>query len=674
MKIAPINLAHRVNQLQHPNYKYKSQEIASDTQTETSVNGIYYLPIMETKNSPRTISFLGKLVHIVDGGIHANNMQHFLKAVRNDADIQMHDVALNTKDRSVKQLKSAEEQLRNLCAKIRNYSGEYTAVPILASVPLLNIQDQYNKIMGENRVFTPENIKANKADILYFLKKIYDNPNQYSEYISYMDPLSQGIEHTYGVIQAINAIIKKGNSVYVPSGHPNDLTLKWMAAQKGLKPELYHYIATGKDMNNSVAGMRQEIIDKNWYTFNLLSLSEARIVGLKSPDWQHDFIFSAYDSCITDVARGVYNLSPLRVDGNLLGYSFTENYMNDYPYEEFPMNKQVENLVEFVGKNRKDVLATVDETELLRSHLKGEIPITSVPDKLYPIRDVFPLGKIKSERIDLQGEYVDKTLTLFFDENDEDKIIFKKCDCEGSGRPSVLSVWGSCYATLNAIARDIGFSEQISTLDRDFARDLESAKQVLEGSNKVFAMHYGEIYLSRLCDTAKQLVLHNSFSPQTAIPFEMLGAIYEDKGNIDGALGCFNEALDIISKSFCRNTSIKSLKNLTVDNVYSYNSYSYDTAYRNYKDVISVGHWNDSIPGGSTRPADKFKLYVLKMSLIYKRIAELCRYKGESYPAAVCEAASKDIICCSLRGDAIIRRRADGIQYIGDLYDEIKQH
>ena len=50
---------------------------------------------------------------------------------------------------------------------------------------------------------------------------------------------------------------------------------------KGLKPELYHYIATGKDMNNSVAGMRQEIIDKNWYTFNLLSLSEARIVGLK---------------------------------------------------------------------------------------------------------------------------------------------------------------------------------------------------------------------------------------------------------------------------------------------------------------------------------------------------------------------------------------------------------
>ena len=49
----------------------------------------------------------------------------------------MHDVALNAKDRSVKQLKSAEEQLRNLCAKIRNYSGEYTAVPILASVPFV---------------------------------------------------------------------------------------------------------------------------------------------------------------------------------------------------------------------------------------------------------------------------------------------------------------------------------------------------------------------------------------------------------------------------------------------------------------------------------------------------------------------------------------------------------
>ncbi len=66
-------------------------------------------------------------------------------------------------------------------------------------------------------------------------------------------------------------------------------------------------------------------------------------------------------------------------------------------------------------------------------------------------------------------------------------------------------------------------------LDRDFARDLESANRYWKAQIKVFAMHYGEIYLSRLCDTAKQLVLHNSFSPQTAIPFEMLGAIYEDK-------------------------------------------------------------------------------------------------------------------------------------------------
>ncbi len=674
MKIAPINTTQRVNQLQYPNRINKTDDIKQNSETDSSFFRAYYLPVAEVRNYPKTISFLGKIVHIVDGGIHANNMQHFLKAVRNDADVQMHDVIVNAKDRSVKQLKSAEEQLTLLGEKMRNYSGEYTAVPILASVPLLNIQDQYNRVMGENRVFTPENIKANKEDILYFLKRIYDNPQRYSEYISYMDPLSQGIEYTYGVIQAINSIVKKGNSVYVPTGHPDDLTLKWMAGQRGLKPELYHYIATGNDVNKSVAGMKKEIKDNNWYTFNLLSLSDARIVGVKSTDWKKDFIFSAYDSCITDAARGVYNLTPLRVDGNLLGYSFTENYMNDYPYEEFPLNKEVANLVEFVGKDRKDVLANVKETELLRKHLKGKLPLSSVPNKLYPIRDVFPLERIKRERIDLQGEYVDKTLSLFFDENNEDKIIFKKCDCEGSGRPSVLSVWGSCYATLNAIARDIGFSENISALDRDFARDLESAKQVLEGPQKTFAMHYGEIYLARLCETAKQLVLHNSYSPQTAIPYEMLGALYQEKGNLDGALGCFNEALDILSKSFYRNNSIKSLKNLTIENNYSYNSYSYDNAYRKYQDVISVGHWNDSIPGGSTNPSDKFKLYVLKLSMIYKRIAEICRSKGENYPADVCEAASKDIVECRLRGDAVIRRRANGVQYIGDLYNEIKQH
>lgn len=673
MKIAPINLAQRVNQLYYPNYKYKTNETIQNQESASSVNSAYYLTNPNVNNLPKTINFLGKLVHIVDGGAHATNMQHFLKAVRNDADVQMHDVVVNAKDKSVKQLKSAEEQLRILGENIRNYSGEYTAVPILASVPLLNIQDQYNRVMGENRVFTPENIKANKADILYFLKKIYDNPEQFSQYISYMDPLSQGIEYAYGVIQAINSIVKKGNLVYVPTGHPDDLTLKWMAEQRGLKPELYHYIATGKDVNNSIEGMKKEIAENNWYTFNLLTLSDANIVGIKAPDWKHDFIFSAYDSCVTDAARGVYNLSPLRDGETLLGYSFTEHCMNDYPLDEFPMNDRVANLVQFVGKDRKDVLATVEETELLRSHIRGEIPLSSVPDKLYPIRDVFPLEKIKREKIDLQGEYVDKTLKLFFDENSEDKIIFKKCDCEGSGRPSVLPVWGSCYATLNAIARDIGFSEKIHVIDRDFARDLESAKQILEGPQEIFAKHYGEVYLSRLCETAKQLVLHNSFSPQTAVPYEMLGAIYQEKGNIDGALGCFNEALDILSKSFYKNMGIKTLQNITVDNSYNYNSYSYDNAYRNYKDVISVGHWNDSIPGGSTSPVHKFKLYVLKMSLIYKRIAELCRAKGEYYPAAVCEAASKDIVECTARGDAIVRRRADGVQYIGDLYDEIKQ-
>ncbi len=49
---------------------------------------------------PKSISFMGHTVHIVDGGNHATNMQHFANAISDDMDIKMHNVEVNSKDKN----------------------------------------------------------------------------------------------------------------------------------------------------------------------------------------------------------------------------------------------------------------------------------------------------------------------------------------------------------------------------------------------------------------------------------------------------------------------------------------------------------------------------------------------------------------------------------------------
>ena len=310
----------------------------------------------------RTISFCGYPVHIVDGGNHATNMQHFANAISNNMDIEMYDVEVNPQDANMKQLKSLELELKILNADHPKFNNnEYVAVPALASVPLLNLQEQYNRIMHTNKIFTPENLKANKKNLLKFLETIYENPNKYRQYIQYMDSKTQGIEYAYGVIQEINKAKANGAKIYIPSGHPQDTTLKWLAEQRGLKPELYNYIATGIDKDGKIKKLTQEIKNNNWYDFNLLSLSNANVVEVKGTTGVQDYMFAAYDSCVTDGARGVYNFSPIRKNGKLIGYSYTNTNTNEYPYEEFPANSEISNIVDFVGKNIDEVIANSEE-------------------------------------------------------------------------------------------------------------------------------------------------------------------------------------------------------------------------------------------------------------------------------------------------------------------------
>lgn len=374
-------------------------------------------------NKIKTVSFMGKTVHIVDGGAHADNMKHFASAINFNISVKMHDVETNPKDSNTKQLKSLEEQLKNLNGN-PNLKGEYIAIPAVASVALLNLQDQYNRVMGTNKTLTPQNIKANKTSLIEFLEKIYKNPEIYSKSIKYMDDIGQGKEYTYGVIQEINKLIDKGAKVYIPAGHPHDTTLKWMAAQRGLKPELYHFIATGEDKDHLIQDMSNDIKSKNWYDFNLLALSNANVVGLKDVSGEKDYFFAAYDSCITDGARGVYNFSPIRNEENdkLEGYSYTNTLYAEYPFEKFPANDEVANLVKFVGKDAEKVIASEDETLDFLIALENNEDTDNYANKLYPVNEIFSKNEIIREKMALKGDYVDSSLKLFFRKNKGNKM------------------------------------------------------------------------------------------------------------------------------------------------------------------------------------------------------------------------------------------------------------
>lgn len=636
------------------------------------VQACYYTNTVQQIKQYKTVQFKGKTVHIVDGGIHATNMKYFAKYLKNDLNTIMHNVEINPKDRYTKQLKSLKQQLA-LLNNNTSISGEYVAIPALASVPLLNIQDQYNRIMGRNEKFTPENVKSKKEQLLGFLKRIYETPETYKQYIGYMDSINQGMEYVYGVIEEINKLVDKKAKVYIPSGHPDDATLKWMAGERGLKPELYHYIATGEDINNSVKNMKEEIKNNNWYNFNLSALSNANIVGIKDRSWKKDYIFAAYDSCVTDSARGTYNLSPVRNGNNVVGYSFSDEYTNDYPYEAFPQNNEVSNLLKFVGKNKQEVLANDCQIDYFLSNYN----FPRKDELLYPVEKIFSMEKIRRDKINLQGKYVDSSLKLFFDENKDGKIVFKKCDCEGSGRPSVLSVWGSCYAVFNAIARDIDL--QANATGMPLATILKEA----EYARNTKSPNYENI-LNEAIKREKELERADSQDRDRIQPYIKLAEIYQDKKDYGAALGCLNQALHIISILFSKERfdDLTDLKKQYDEYIISQrNSEHYNEKMKVYNDLplivqlfserpIKPYNYNDYMCEISL-PHD-YNFYMHYFLKIYAQIAELCELRGEYYPARVCKAAIKDIEAGTSRGNEVLKRQANKIQYIGDLYNEIK--
>ena len=64
--------------------------------------------------------------------------------------------------------------------------------------------------------------------------------------------------------------------------------------------------------------------------------------------------------------------------------------------------------------------------------------------------------------------------------------------------------------------------------------------------------------------------------------------------------------------------------------------------------------------------------YNHKFVALYKRLARVCEFLNESYPAKICKLAASDIEEATTRGIEIIKRRKDNNAYIGDLYSEVK--
>lgn len=213
-------------------------------------------------------------VHIIDGFLHADNMEHFAKAslkkANNVSDLSMHYVECNHLDINTKQMSSVEDMLKSLSDKLKH--GDFVAIPGLASVPILNLMDRIKSVLGKKVNLTSQNLKANKNIIMEFLKEIYNYKNYYSSEISQLDKNSQDLSYTYGVIDEVNKLVDKGVNVYIPAGQGADSTIKWFAKSQGISDDLYRYIAKQSDPDSKVKRMLKDAKERNWYDFNLLSL------------------------------------------------------------------------------------------------------------------------------------------------------------------------------------------------------------------------------------------------------------------------------------------------------------------------------------------------------------------------------------------------------------------
>lgn len=561
-------------------------------------------------------------MHIIDGFLHADTMEHFAKAALKKegivSEIWMHHVNCNSRDINTKQMGNVELVLKNISNKLKN--GDFLIIPGLASVPILNLKDRIKNVLNLDTRLTPQTLKAYNGVLFNYLREIYTYPNYYRNDINALDRNNQELEYTYGVINEINHLRKKGVNVYLPAGHGADETLKWLIKNNGYGNELYRYISIGQDTDHCIKNCLQRAENNNYYDFNLLSLSDAHIVNVK--DMQNrDFIFSAKDGFVNDSARGVYNFTPVRgYNGSILGYSFHDETSVEYPYPEFHANKQIANLCKYVGLTRGDFLPSKDEIQKFKEYIKRGYSTSELSDKLYDLSDVYDYSEIKQKKLDILGCLVNKD-GLIFDMTPLGKIIFQKTNCEGSCKPSVLQMWGSCFSSINAAIRDMKKVQQTSiSSTRSVSFYTKNAEKSRNASEYKTAEHY-----------------YN----------QALDILHPDKTSLEHQNGAIEiyEKLYSLLKSQNKNTAAKGIANMIIN-------------LKSYK-IKDKSVWSS-----------QYQKIQREISVYYIDMSNFCLKDDEFYPAQVCRWAANELFNSTSYGDKIIQRRAEQNQYIGDLYDE----
>lgn len=689
MKVQSVSFLNSRNNINKIDRNNVSTPVFYDNQKDIFIKN---KAVQTIKSMQNPVSFMGYSVHIVDGGNHATNMNHFAQSISDGKwDLYNKEVDTNYRDPDIKQLENLEWKLKELnfepSLSYDNYhDAAYVALPVLANVPLQNLEAQMNAVMGTHTHLTPQNIRTKKDEVIKFLKLLYEEPDRYRQYINYMDPMGQGIEKTYGVIYQINKLAKKYNTkVYIPAGHPEYASIKWMSEQRNQKPELYNYIATGVDKDNAVHNMQREIKDNGWYDFNLLTLSEADVVNVKGADGK-DYIYSAYDSCIKDGARGVYNFSPVRdEDGKLLGYGYHDDKTVDYPYEEFPANWEVQNIAKFVGRPIKEVLADSETTQAFKDDVWNNRSRERYADKLFRVEDIFPQHERDYNKMDLKGDYVDSSLQLFFRTNKNGQVIFPNCDCEGSGRPSVLSMWGSCFSIFNAIKDDITIKERYNErgyYDKETLYDKhpkEVKSLLFESEELIKGKRYKEAeqVLKYAVDLEKVAGLHGYK------PLEALGDFFTMQKDYLQAEDCYNSALNELAKKILDKLKIDDKQYLLTDCIDYINFVEHfnpkDWEYRDNKanydklNFIQKLFVNEPQKPEDLTKTEKYIQFKKVAKLftgcgrLYEKLAQNCELRGEDYPAFACNWAAGMMQNMNDISSELIKRRADKNTYLGDF-------
>lgn len=635
-------------------------------------------PNFKIVNATQSIEFLGHKVHIMQGGADGCDIEHFARAINTASgamEIETDNVIIEPETELI-QLENLERRLSILANK-KDIKGQYIAIPVSAAVSLKDLEEQYNDFTDNNLEITPENVKLYRKELISFLKVLYDDPDDYPEILEALNSEKQELQFAWGVINQINKLVAKGAKVYISAGEPIEPTLKWLANKENINHEFYTYARTsGEDPNGNIARLKDIIEKERWYDFNLLALSDANIVNAKDASGKKDFVFSAYDSCVTDGERGVYNLSPVRKNNFLLGYSFTDNTTCQYPYREYPETETLEPMTRFVGKKIQDVIASPYDTEELRHCAISNIPTFDCPDKLYPVDRIYSTRDDERAIAKMQGDYVDKTLEHYYDINKNDVVICPNCDYENSGKPSVRPMWGSQYSIINAIARDIALEDSVTSDDTIIEHKKKMRFLINNGKYNNRNSHI-EKQLKSIIEADKAYALKNPEYFMDFSPRFHLAELYFSKGRYDEAQFYYDSAIHLLAKEIVQKdkTDITGLSK-GKDICRQCEQYEKELAKYNSLPSLKRDAVAKPVAPGSYDEYNKYKTYPDKfynamiIGDIFSRLSEISEERHDYKKAKMYQKAANTIARCNETANIILLRRKDDVRFMEDLFED----